>query len=154
MAKPKVTVRIAGQTDAPAIFEMLLEFYGGEFPFIPTDKGKVAADLEVVLREGIAIVAERGGEMVGTVGLMPTEWRFSRSLYLGDHWTFVRKKARNSQAGQKLLREAKSVADKAGVILLMGVANMRQTDRKNGLYRRHFTPIGEIFIHGMTDTEA
>jgi hypothetical protein len=66
----------------------------------------------------------------------------------------VQKGARRSTAGRELLKAAKTFADNAGLMLLVAVANLHQTERKNLLYRRLFTPIGEMFIHGITNPEG
>lgn len=144
-----IKARPALTEELPQVLDLLVEFHAELPQSIPLSIPRVLETIVSVQAEGVILVALRDEEIIGTMGISPAQWWFSESWYLVDRWMFVRKGARRSTAAVDILRAAKDFADRTGLLLIAAVANLHQTDRKNALYRRHFTPIGERFIHGL-----
>ena len=145
----KITVRPALVTNLQDVLDLLVEFHGELPPAIPLSMPRTLQTVVTVFDEGVILIALRDDEVVGTMGIAPQQWWFSNAWYLSDCWMFVKKGARRSTAAADILKAARSFADKTGLPLIAAVANLNQTNRKNALYRRYFTPIGERFIHGL-----
>lgn len=146
--KKSITVRPALVTELRDVLALLVEFHG-ELPPIPLSMPKLLRTVVTVMQEGVILVALRDGEIVGTMGIAPQQWWFSEAWYLSDCWMFVKKGARRSTAAADILKGARDFSDKTGLPIVPAVASLHRTDRKNALYRRYFTPIGERFIHGL-----
>ena len=146
---PAVTCRLAVKTDVPVIFS-LLEGMHGEFDEMlpPINPEKLYRAIEESVNVCV-IIAENKGKIVGSIGLYVMEWWFSDSKSLADNWTYVAPGSRRSKAATLMVRKAKEFSDRAGVPLMMGVFSPIQTDKKNTFYRRHFKPMGEMFVYNM-----
>ena len=143
-----VTVRPALERELPEVLALLLLFHK-EMKAISLNREKLIWRIDRVFREGVILIAIRGGKPVGTMGISPAQWWFSDDWYLGDFWMFVRKGDRRSTAAADILKKAKEFSDRVGLPLFTDVMNMHETKRKNSLYRRHFTTVGERFVHGL-----
>ncbi len=147
----KASLRLATIEDAPAIYKLLQAMHAerletkekGVASFSPR---KVAWEIDDLIKDHVVMVAESKGEIVGSVGLRVVAPWYSEDTWFADRWMYVRQDARGSRIAEDMLRKAKKVARRAGFPLGMGVQSTRDTARKNALFRRHMTAIGEMFI--------
>ncbi len=149
----EVEIRGATQADVPELVFLLKEFHD-EMPMLPLSHERLVMTISQLLKEGMIFLAittgrDGQGQIVGSIGLGPREWWFSDSVTLSDYWTYVRKGWRRTRAGHELLRAARDFADRASLPLVMGIFTFDQVDRKNKLFRRYLTPVGESFAHGL-----
>jgi hypothetical protein len=81
---------------------------------------------------GFALVAERAGEVVGTLGVICPDWWYGDGKFFTDRWFFTRPVDR-SEAGPALRAEAEALAAEAG---LPFVLNLKQRRAGNVIYTR------------------
>lgn len=140
-------IRTARRDDLMQVFHLGREF-GAELPsYMPLDETKALQTIDRVFKEGLIIVAEVDGKIVGSIGLIARQWWFSDRWFLGDNWIFVSKDHRKSRIAIQMLKRAKQFADKTGLPLFVDIFSFNQVKRKNRLFRRYFTPIGEGFCY-------
>ncbi len=140
-------IRVAVRDDLMQVFHLLQEM-GAELPSHMTiDDTKVFHTIDTAFREGLIIVAEVGGKIVGSIGLAPTQWWFSEVWFLGDKWIFVSKEHRKSRIAVQMFKRIKEFADKTGMPMGVAIFSFNQVKRKNAFFRKHFTPVGETFIY-------
>ena len=138
----KVEFRLATFEDVPEIYELLLAMHE-EVGLATLAPLKVLQTIEAVLANGFVMLATKGEQVIGAVGLDVREWWYSNDSYLGDRWTFVHPDHRSPTTAPRLLAKALEVADKTGLPVVMGVLSPHDVERKNKLFRRHLTPVGE-----------
>ena len=142
------TFRLASGPDVPDLYDLLLTMHD-EVGMATLAPLKVVQAIENVLETGFCVVAEIDGEIVGSIGLDLREWWYSEDVFFGDRWVFVHPDYRKSSIAAGMLRKAISFADKADIPLVVGVFSPKDVERKNALFRRHFSPVGETFIRGL-----
>jgi len=148
--KPKASavVRPATVADLDGLV-VLLFMMGREMSLFQVNEAKSIAFIQSVLSTGFVLVAELNGEIVGSIGLTLTSFWYSDDTALVDTWFYIKPNARRSSVALRLLRGAKQHSKELGLILIVGVFNLQETARKNKLYERLFTPIGEFFVTGV-----
>ena len=142
-------IRVAVRADLTQIYELLREGHDREMPMIPIDRLKALKFIARVLETGVILVAVVNGKIVGSIGVIPDQWWFSDRWFLREYWTYVSPAHRRSRIAVKLIKQIKKFADKARMPLMIGVFSYNQAKRKNKLYRKHFKPMGEFFLHGL-----
>ncbi len=100
-------------------------------------------------KEGaVALMAFAGSKLVGSMGIVQTRYWYSRETFLREVWMFVLPEFENKGVMAELLKEAKAVADLAGMSLFIAPT---AKERRRGARREHvatiyeFTPAGEIY---------
>ena len=141
----RIEFRIAEAEDSEALYDLLLEMHD-EVGLFPLAERKVRAKIALVLDEGACFVAEVDGTIVGSIGVVPEQMWYTDDFMLADKWTFVKQNWRRSRVAIGLLRRAKEFAKRAGLPLAVGVFGAKDTARKNALFGRLFTPVGEMFM--------
>ena len=144
----KATYRTALPHDVKDIYEMLLEMHK-EIALANLDDAKAIMFIEGVVSDGICYLAHVGDVLVGSIGLGPQQFWYSSDWFLGDYWTFVREGYRKSRIASDLLVRAKEFSDGIDIPIAVGVFSKGDVPRKNKLFRRHFTPVGEMFVEGF-----
>lgn len=81
---------------------------------------------------GFALVAERAGQMVGTVGVICPEYWYGDVRFFADRWFFAVPDAQR-EIGSALRAEAEAMAREAGLKL---VINLKQRGVGNVIYAR------------------
>lgn len=151
MPAPAVSYRAAGPKDAPALLELVLEGLE-ESAFATINPLKVFRHVVLTLETGIAYVAEVDGDLVGSVGIMPVAeglW-YSDDVFLMDSWMYVRPEFRAYGIFPALVDKMQQFRERAGgPPLAVGVLSKKDAALKSRLYRRHFTPVGEVFAVGF-----
>lgn len=141
----QVEIRLAEPRDAEEIMRLIAEMHG-EVGLFPLSAKSVASTVVNTIETGFVLIAERGGEVAGSVGLAVDEPWYSETRVLRDLWVYVRPAHRRSRAADQLLRHAKETARLAGLTLILGVQGSPNLGRTARLYERHFTPFGMLFI--------
>ena len=141
-------IRAAIREDVPQIYDLLQEMHR-ELPMVEVDLPKSLTFIGDLLETGFILVAEVDGKIVGSIGVGPQQWWCSYRWLLYDYWTFVSKDYRQSQVIILMFEKIKEFVDKTGLLLIMGIFSVEQVKRKNKLYRKHFKPMGELFVYGL-----
>ncbi|MDH5452860.1 MAG: hypothetical protein OEX14_05845 [Paracoccaceae bacterium] len=133
--------------DAEGILELKVKGQSSDWPFSIVNREKALARITSLIDESIVVVCVEGDEIVGSIGFDAHEWWFSDDIFLCEVWTLIRADRRESTVPDMLLSRAKLLAEKAGTPMVVGIVSPKQAEQKNKLFRRHFTPVGEIFAH-------
>lgn len=140
-------LRRASLEDADELMTILVAMHD-EIALAPMSPQKVSDVLIDALANGVVLVVEHAGQIVGTAGCqIGTPW-WSDKKQLSERWVYVRPDKRRGvhpPVAVTLLRSLKEIARRLELPLAIGIYNTRQTERKNALYRRFFTPVGEMF---------
>lgn len=108
-------VRAATAADIPAMVALgELMHAEGRYRSVPFDPGRVAGAMALALREGVVMLAESGGELVGGVALLIVPYWFSSERMATDLALFVAPGARGGAAAVKLVSTATDAAIRAG----------------------------------------
>lgn len=147
----KASYRYAEPKDVDALHALLLEMHA-EMSFFPLAEAKGHAKIVEVLETGVCLLAECEEALVGSIGLLPVQLWYTESYMLADVWTFVKKEHRKSRVAVEMLKMIKGFCARAGLPLAMAVVSPHEAERKNILYRRYLTPVGEMYMefpHGF-----
>ena len=107
--------------DAHQVADVLREMHAEApvgFPPYNEEKGMMA--ISRVIESGVVFVA---GEFDGVLGLERQTYWFSDEAFIGDVFFFVRKGARKTRAGVKLLKAAAELSDTLGERVRLSVFN-------------------------------
>lgn len=146
--QPEVVVRLATDDDLLDVWMLLMQL-GAEFPKTEINEAKILQFIQYVRKEGFLIVVEYGNKIVGTSAVVPRQWWFSDGWYLEDYWTYLSEEGRRFGVAKALFKKLKELSDRTKLPLILGVLTLQQVDRKNILFRRFFTPIGERFAYNL-----
>jgi hypothetical protein len=111
-----ITIRYAEtDEDVCAIHQFLLVVARPEMR-APVDPMASLLEIIRVAKEQVAIMAIKGGRLVGTLGLMQVSWWYAPSHhYMVDRWHFVLPQFQNGDVNRLLIAEADSIAEAAGL---------------------------------------
>ena len=132
-------IRPATHDDLPAILAMGARFYAttsyaGVTPYCEESIGNLVGGL---IETGIFLVAERGGELVGMVGLAVAPFLFNNAIngaYEVVWW--VNPEQRGSVLGMHLLRAIEPAAKAKGCRLIQMVRMANSPPQADALYMR------------------
>lgn len=126
------------------------------------DRELVVERIGLVFSNGVCLLAEIDGRLVGTVGLLMerASW-FTKDTVICDTWAFVVKEYRPLRVFAALMDECRNISKQAGLPLHFQIFTGVETDRKAKLFARHasrclskffrFQPVGAGFqIKGST----
>jgi hypothetical protein len=147
-----VTVRFGTYADLAVVAEQyakeIIPSTGVDYP--PLNPHKVALSICWAIGQGLLLVVEDDGEIVGSAALKMQQWDHADSQYLSDMWVYIREGHRNYRAFVDLCDAIKAVAQSRGVPLMVGVMRADDVDRKKLLYERQgFKPLGWFLTWGM-----
>lgn len=135
----RCVVRRANEQDLPAALRMAESFYA------TTDYPKVAAFSAVdvasigplLLSNGVMLVAERAGQIVGMVGLVLAPFLFNKSVTTAHEvvW-WVDPDARDSGAGVALLRAIEPACKDSGAVMIQMLHLANSPPQAAALYQR------------------
>lgn len=141
------TVRFASETDFYAICEMLVEMHA-EVGLAPLDSQKMMAKVRELIGERGVIVAISDGKIVGTVGFQAAEFWWSKKPYIGDFWNFVSEQGRRTDAAAKLIAAMKTIRERAGMPLVMGIFGRKRLPVKDRWLGKYMEPVGHLYMEG------
>jgi|TARA_R110002126_G_scaffold24319_1_gene84786 GNAT superfamily N-acetyltransferase len=102
----------------------------------PVDPAKLEAAIADVLKNGVVVVAEVDGDIVGSIGGVKTTNWWSSEKCLADMWYFVYKQHRNSNIAIKLIKSFMEIGKNAKVKVKLGHVYSGDGDRKDKFYER------------------
>ena len=91
------------------------EEFGNLFP--EADLNMVAQTVEQHNNYGFIYNAYSDGNLVGSIGAIPSQWWFSSEKFISETWFYVLPKYRNYKTAKKLLAELKKYAGNRIVLL-------------------------------------
>lgn len=137
-------IRKATPEDADAFVDLILNWDG--ITYIRPD----AVRRHFLKHWRMALVAEKDGKLIGSIGLAKDCFWWCDVEYLGDVWYFVHPQYRASRVGLNLLNAAKRSAEKAMLPLIMGVVHGGDIQRKDKFFERNgFTRLGGTYARGL-----
>lgn len=143
-----VTIRVAeAERDAEAVLLLLRQMHG-ENGLAPLAWDKVVARAREVFDSGIPLVADFAGEVIGSLGLLPSQWWYSNDWFLGESWVYVRPDSRKTRAAVMLVEAAQKAARDAELPLYIGVITTTELDRKAKFFGKYLKPVGVVFAGG------
>lgn len=147
-----ITVRYAtSDEDVLPIFELLLRF-AAEFGRAPVDPQATVAGVYDIVKNGAALVAEKNGQIVGSIGIFQLTWWYSpQHAFLTDRWLYIVPEHRGGTAVYRaLLKEAREVAKSTGLELIIAPNHSPKTAPRTEIGRvgeaLRFDPIGSILM--------
>lgn len=115
------------------------------------DKLKLKHTLIGCIENAVILVSERDDVITGIMAMILTQSYWCDDYRLQNLIYYVLPEHRNSTDGIELLKEAKSIADKAGVGMDFYVESYEDNDRKDRVFQRlGFRKIGSSFKYGVT----
>lgn len=152
MLAPNETLVIraaASDQDAVEIHKLLM-LMGQEVAVAPVDPIVVMEDIYALINtdgKGAFLMAVKGRDLVGVMGLENTRYRYSRETCIREVYLFVHPDHRCSEVLGALLNEARAIADMAEKELYVTIANPNRrrgrTEKVAALLR--YQPVGSIY---------
>lgn len=146
-------VRIANQTDEPAIYELLIRMHGENGVFSFCEK-KVREGMMMATRPqkdnriGIIGVIDGPKGIEGTIGLVADQIWYTEDWHVSEMWNFVHPDYRTSGHAPRLIKFAQWCSDQMNLPLLIGVVSNKRTEAKVRLYKRLVPYMGAFFMYG------
>lgn len=143
-------VRAATAADMPAIVSLGEVMHAeGRYRAVSFDRGRVAETLAFAMREGIVIVAESGGEVVGGVALLLVPYWFSTERMATDLALFVAPGARGGAAAVKLVSTATDAAIRAGAREVVFSSSVGIDPERFGQFMTHLGFVQQGGVYSM-----
>lgn len=149
----QVEVRVARKEDLDQIMDMCMSATE-ENGFVSASPMRLLEQVWPALnmQEGlIGVIEGEDGRLEGGILLRIAPMWYSDDFVIEEKAIFVRPEFRNAKGGRarKLVEFAKSISDKMGMPLAIGVLSNTRTEAKVRLYRRVFgEPAGVYFLYG------
>jgi GNAT superfamily N-acetyltransferase len=113
-----VSIRIAqSQDDIVAIHRFMIENAAAEMAEAEVDTLIYMRTIHDTVTQGASLIATIGGEIAGYLGLWKSRYDYSQASFLHDRGFYVLPGHRGGAVGAALLREARAIADDAGLSL-------------------------------------
>lgn len=132
-------IRRLAEREIPRIVEFLVNRFHAEFAdtLPPVNPQKVVASAYGTWRDGVILIAEDDGAIVGSIALVPSGWWFSDAGFIADRWFYVAPEARGGPAWRALLDAAEGLSEREWKQKLRpGVSAGGRHDAKDRLFRR------------------
>lgn len=111
-----ITLRYAETDDDVIAIHQFLLIVAQPAMRCPVDPIASLEEIIRVTKEEVAIMAIKGGHMVGTIGVIRCSWWYNPSYsFMADRWNFVLPQFRNSGVGRLLEGDAEAIAHEAGL---------------------------------------
>lgn len=111
-----ITIRYAESDDDVIAIHQFLLIVAQPQMRAPVDAIASLEEIIRVTRDEVAIMAIKGGHLVGTMGLIHVPWWYAPDCdFMVDRWHFVLPQLRNSDVNRMLEDEAQIIADSAGI---------------------------------------
>lgn len=111
-----ITIRYAETDDDVIAIHQFLLIVAQPQMRAPVDPIASLQEIIRVTNDEIAIMAIKGGHLVGTLGLIHVPWWYSPEHdFMVDRWHFVLPQFRNGDVNRMLISEAESIAAAAGI---------------------------------------
>lgn len=111
-------IRIAqSQDDIVAIHRFMIAHAAAEMAEAEVDTLIYMQTIHDTVTQGAGLMAIIGGEIVGYLGLWKSQYDYSKASFLHDRGFYVLPGHRGGSVGAALLRDARAIADDAGLSL-------------------------------------
>ena len=141
-----ITVRDGTINDVAGIVALLMNI-SADVDWAEPDESLLKFLVQDTLLSGAVFVAVLDDEIVGSTGVEPRRWYWSKTRYLGDIWNFIHPKARSTRAAVLLNNAARDMAKRLKVQICTEALSTSDLDRKTKFYARHAgDPIGVKFL--------
>tara|TARA_R100001086_G_C11728483_1_gene228992 strand:+ start:161 stop:643 length:483 start_codon:yes stop_codon:yes gene_type:complete len=149
-------IRRALLDDLFEVSNILIEEMHTEVGIGKINKIKVIEYIKYLIEEGIVFILQtsqvkrKGGglEIAGMTGGHITKWWWSDQEFLSEDFTFVRKKFRRGSTAVRLMKRMNAYAKKNKLLLVTGIFNDVEYERKNKLFSKIYKPFGFIYLGG------
>lgn len=145
-------VRMGCADDAGRIYDFLLNLHAENSVFALSEERSRQAIASCLNMQqgtyGITGLIEKNGQILGCVGLRPSQMWYTDDWFLDELWNFVHPDHRNSDYAQRLIEFAQWAATRVGLPLVMGIVTKKRLAAKVRLYQRFMPQIGAYFISG------
>ena len=130
-------LRRATPFDVSNVFELLKKMHSEtEIKVSPIDTKKLLDTINAAIHNGVVLLAEIKGKVVGSIGgMLNSDW-WSSEQYLGDFWFYVRPESRNSTIAIKLVKGFIKIGIEANVIVKLGHVYSGDIERKDSFFKR------------------
>lgn len=117
---PEISIRY-GETDADTLaIHRFLCLVAGPLLDAPIDAEDSVNEVDRVLHQDAAIMAEINGELVGSLGLIRAPFWYNRkALFLTNRWFFIFPQLQHAGVGARLLAEAGVIAANASLTIII-----------------------------------
>ena len=123
----------------------LLMLFREEFSDIYPDADieKVAVTIQEHFDNGFICNAYMDNKIVGSVAAMPTEWWFSKEMFIAETWLYILPKYRTFKVARGLLKKMKEYTKNKKMSLVLPISTAKDTP---ALYERlGFKNMGNIW---------
>lgn len=111
-----ITIRYAETDDDVIAIHQFLLIVAQPQMRAPVDPIASLEEIIRVTRDEVAIMAIKGGHLIGTLGLIHVPWWYAPDHdFMVDRWHFVLPQFQNGDANRMLENEAQVIADAAGI---------------------------------------
>lgn len=131
-------IRRATAADAAALADLLLtDFLARVGPGFPEpDADLVRAWVRGLVSGGLVLVAERAGELVGSLALERDAFPWARAAFISERWFHVRRDAGAGRIGHELRQAARAIASRLGLPFYLGDLTGSRALLKSEWHRR------------------
>ena len=143
--------RPAKPTDAVNLFRLLTEAYttddGDVYPQIDEERMLRWITESLCHEYGYVVVIENIGRIVGSLALIPVQYRWSAEWFLNTEWFYVQRRYRKNASTLALLYAAHAFADEHGASIVSEVSSAKDATLKDRLMQtRGYVYMGGTFI--------
>ncbi len=130
-------LRRATPFDVSKVFNLLKQMHSEtEVRVSPINTKKLLDTINSAIHDGVVLLAEIKGKIVGSIGgMLNSDW-WSSEEYLGDFWFYVEPKSRNSKIAIKLVKGFIKIGNEANVIVKLGHVYSGDMERKDSFFKR------------------
>jgi|TARA_R110002110_G_scaffold156032_1_gene350827 GNAT superfamily N-acetyltransferase len=130
-------LRRATPFDVSKVFNLLKQMHSEtEIRVSPINTKKLLDTINSAIHDGVVLLAEIKGKVVGSIGgMLGSDW-WSSEEYLGDYWFYVRPESRNSKIAIKLVKAFIKIGNEASVIVKLGHVYSGDIERKDSFFKR------------------
>ncbi len=119
----------SARRDTTAIYRFLVALYheaGLPAGVAEPDYGKAMAEIYDIVRNGVALIAERDGELVGSIGLAQNEIWYAKSYCLAERWFYIVPELRDGPVLEAILAEVAAICDALDCPATITIANLNR----------------------------
>ena len=130
-------LRRATPFDVSKVFNLLEQMHSEtEVRVSPINTKKLLDTINSAIHDGVVLLAEIKGKIVGSIGgMLNSDW-WSSEEYLRDFWFYVEPKSRNSKIAIKLVKGFIKIGNEANVIVKLGHVYSGDMERKDSFFKR------------------
>tara|TARA_R110000868_G_scaffold295629_2_gene555944 strand:- start:1809 stop:2249 length:441 start_codon:yes stop_codon:yes gene_type:complete len=140
-------MRRATPSDVTKVFNLLKQMHSEtEMKVSPISTKKLLDAINSAIHDGVVLLAEAKGKLVGSIGgMLNSDW-WSDEEYLSDMWFYVSPKHRNSIIAIKLVKSFIKIAKEVNIAVKLGHVYSGDIERKDNFFKRlGLTKAGSLY---------